>query len=442
MNLSPTTAPQPGDRLVLVSHALCPYVQRAAIALREKAVPFDRVDIDLARKPAWFLALSPLGKTPLLLVPRGAGFEPLFESAVICDFLDETVEPRLHPADALERARHRAWIEVASATLNQIWQFYTARDAAALEARRRELAERFAQVDAALGDGPWFAGQEFSLVDAAFAPVFRYFEVFDGFFDAQVMAAAPRVRRWAAALAQRASVRDAVAHDYTQALRAFVERQHGELARLSRRARDAAVSTAAAPSVPRHDVYGPIHKALRLLMTRALVRWGSVDVDEEQDLSDAMAELDRMLLVSRLHLAHEHRHVHPALEAAQPGVAQQAAKEHQAHREALDALAGDMRALRSAARHDRERIARQLYRALARFVADDLLHMAHEETAHNAALWSHYSDEELQALEDRIVADTEPASLQLVMTSMLPALNPAERAALRCEAPQPLPTTT
>ena len=46
----------------LVSHHLCPYVQRAVIALREKQVPFERIDIDLANKPEWFNALSPLGK--------------------------------------------------------------------------------------------------------------------------------------------------------------------------------------------------------------------------------------------------------------------------------------------------------------------------------------------------------------------------------------------
>ena len=45
--------------LVLVSHALCPYVQRAAIVLREKGVPFERRDIDLANKPDWFLRISP-----------------------------------------------------------------------------------------------------------------------------------------------------------------------------------------------------------------------------------------------------------------------------------------------------------------------------------------------------------------------------------------------
>ncbi len=53
----------------LVSHHLCPYVQRVAIALREKAVPFERRDVDLAHKPAWFTDISPLGKVPLLYQP-------------------------------------------------------------------------------------------------------------------------------------------------------------------------------------------------------------------------------------------------------------------------------------------------------------------------------------------------------------------------------------
>ena len=50
-------------KLKLISHKLCPDVQRAVIALTEKGVPFERIDIDLANKPEWFLAISPLGKT-------------------------------------------------------------------------------------------------------------------------------------------------------------------------------------------------------------------------------------------------------------------------------------------------------------------------------------------------------------------------------------------
>ena len=84
-------------RLKLISHRLCPYVQRAVIALTEKRVAFERIDIDLAHKPDWFLELSPLGKTPVLQV----GEMPIFESAVILEYLEET-EPRpLHPADPL-----------------------------------------------------------------------------------------------------------------------------------------------------------------------------------------------------------------------------------------------------------------------------------------------------------------------------------------------------
>ena len=52
--------------LTLISHHLCPYVQRAVISLIEKNVPFERVDVDPADKPEWFTAISPLGKTPVL----------------------------------------------------------------------------------------------------------------------------------------------------------------------------------------------------------------------------------------------------------------------------------------------------------------------------------------------------------------------------------------
>lgn len=54
--------------ITLVSFALCPYVQRAAIVLAEKNVPFTRIDVDLDDKPDWFRAISPLGKVPLLQI--------------------------------------------------------------------------------------------------------------------------------------------------------------------------------------------------------------------------------------------------------------------------------------------------------------------------------------------------------------------------------------
>lgn len=200
--------------MTLVSHALCPYVQRVAITLHEKGLHFERRDVDLARKPDWFLALSPTGKTPLLLVDS----TPIFESSVICEYLEDIHDPRLHPQDPLIRARHRAWIEFASTVLASIGALYSAPTDAVLSEKARALRRLLERVDSELGDGPYFAGAAFSIVDAAFAPAFRYFDVIDvaglAFFGGL-----PKLAQWRRELAARASVQQAVAPDYADRLR-------------------------------------------------------------------------------------------------------------------------------------------------------------------------------------------------------------------------------
>jgi glutathione S-transferase len=222
-------------QLTLVSHLLCPYVQRAAIALHEKGVAFERVVIDLANKPAWFTAISPLGKVPLLRVPRPEGTETvLFESTVICEYLEETQSgARLHPEDPLVRAEHRAWMEFGSAILSDLWGYETTRDADVFEQKRFAIAAKFERIEASLQEGPYFAGQRFSLVDAVFAPIFRYFDVFDEISDTHVFDATPKVRAWRQALAARPSVRDAVVPEYARHLRDFLARHQAHFLTLA-----------------------------------------------------------------------------------------------------------------------------------------------------------------------------------------------------------------
>ncbi len=217
--------------LRLVTHHLCPYVQRPIIALTEKGVAHERTTIDLADKPAWFQAISPLGKVPLLLVDERTA---LFESAVICEFLEETAPGmRLHPEDPVERARHRAWIEFASATLNSIAGFYSTPDVAAYDAKRADLAGKVAWLEGALAARPYFAGERFSLVDAAFGPVFRYFDTFEATLPPlDVLDGAPKVRAWRAALAARASVQGAVTANYPERLAAFLRARRSYLSSL------------------------------------------------------------------------------------------------------------------------------------------------------------------------------------------------------------------
>lgn len=214
--------------LTLVSHTLCPYVQRAVIALTEKGVPFERKDVDLSNKPDWFKKISPLGKTPVLVV----GEQPIFESAVIVEYLEETAPNPLHPQDALSRADHRAWIEFGSAILNDISGFYNAKDAESFEAKRAQIAERFARLETRVKAAPWFDGESFSLVDAVFGPVFRYFDTFErfgtfGFFDET-----PKVRRWRETLSARPSVQKAVSPAYPELLTEFLKRRGSYLSGL------------------------------------------------------------------------------------------------------------------------------------------------------------------------------------------------------------------
>jgi glutathione S-transferase len=219
-------------RLKLISHKLCPYVQRAVIALTEKGVPFERIDIDLANKPDWFLAISPLGKTPVLQV----GDTAIFESAVILEYLEETRPKPLHPADPLTRAEHRGWIEFGSTILNDIAGFYSASDKATFAAKTAQLEQRFARLESRVAALPWFDGEEFSLVDAVLGPVFRYFDVFDGIADFGILAGKPKLARWRKALAARPSVRTAVSADYPALLRDFLNRRNSWLSQLQGRA--------------------------------------------------------------------------------------------------------------------------------------------------------------------------------------------------------------
>ncbi|TCU13573.1 glutathione S-transferase family protein [Rhizobium sullae] len=223
------------NKLTLVSHHLCPYVQRAAIALIEKGVPFERRYVDLSAKPDWFLAISPLGKVPLLVVRQEDETEAaLFESAVICEYLEET-QPGvpLHPADPLTRARHRGWIEFGSSILSDLWGFETAKDAITYQTKRQMLIEKFRRVEAELGAGPFFAGPAFSLVDAVFAPVFRYFDVFDAIAPSGIFEDLPRVTEWRKTLAGRQSVKEAVMEDYADRLMVFLKNHDAWLLKLA-----------------------------------------------------------------------------------------------------------------------------------------------------------------------------------------------------------------
>lgn len=211
--------------LHLMSHALCPYVQRAAISLTEKGITFKRTDIDLANKPDWFLEISPLGKTPVLSVDQ----QSIFESAAILEYLEETQPKPLHPDDPMTRAQHRGWIEFGSATLNDIAGFYATKDADVFEAKIAALSAKFTRLEEQLASGPYFSGTKFTVVDAVFGPIFRYFDTFDQISDYGILTGKVKVQAWRKALAARSSVQGAVSSQYPDLLWSFLQNRKSHL---------------------------------------------------------------------------------------------------------------------------------------------------------------------------------------------------------------------
>lgn len=186
---------------------------------------------------------------------------------------------------------------------------------------------------------------------------------------------------------------------------------------------------AAAPA-PRHDIYAFIHKGLRAALGETLAAAGRLDVGDAEDVAQATAQVRALLDLCEHHLENEERELHPALERRRPGSAARTAGDHVHHVAAIAQLRGLADALDAGAGAARAQAAAALYRALALFVADNLEHMNVEETQNNAVLWAEYTDEEIRAIEQRIVASHTPDELAAALRWMVPSMAPVERANL------------
>ncbi len=209
----------------LISFKTCPFVQRAAITLGYKNVEHKITFIDLAEPPEWFLEISPLGKVPVLKVDG----EVLFESAVINEYLDEITGGDLQPKDPLARAKNRAWIEVASNMLGNSYMMKTATDQENYEKYRDQLVSHLHRVENRLGNGPWFNGEQFSLADTAFAPLFAHDAVANYRFSVIDSATMPKVDAWSKRLLALPAVKKSVVAEFEDLYLAALERGNSYL---------------------------------------------------------------------------------------------------------------------------------------------------------------------------------------------------------------------
>jgi len=192
-------------RHLLVSFKTCPWVQRAAIVLREKQVEFEFRHIDPDNRPDWFLAISPHRKVPVLRLDDRIS---LFESNAIAEFLDETIAPRLHPEDPVARAMNRAWTDYVPTFAAAVTATAYADSEAEFDKAAAGIPVPFERLEKALekqASGPFFNGGHYSLVDAAYAPFLQRYVFLDRVRRLGHLERFPRLAAWTEALLARPS---------------------------------------------------------------------------------------------------------------------------------------------------------------------------------------------------------------------------------------------
>ncbi len=213
-------------KYLLVSFKTCPWVQRAAIVLREKKIEFELRHIDPDNRPDWFLAISPHKKVPVLRLDDRIS---LFESNAIAEFLDETAAPRLHPEDPIARAVNRAWTDYVPTFVAMVTAGAYADTKADYDAATARIPVPFERLERALekqGSGPFFNGAGYSLVDAAYAPFLQRYFFLDRVRKLGHIENFPRLEAWAQALVARPSTHTFPPTEFEQFYRQAIKRRN------------------------------------------------------------------------------------------------------------------------------------------------------------------------------------------------------------------------
>ena len=193
-------------KYLLVSFKTCPWVQRAAIVLREKKVDFEFRHITSDNRPDWFKAISPHNKVPVVRIDDRVS---LFESNAICEYFDDTIQPRLHPQDPIQRALHRAWTDFLPTFGGAISGVVLAKTEADYAKAVAQIPGAFEKLEKALetqGAGPFFDGERFSMVDASYAPFLQRYTFLDRIRPLGHLEKFPRLTAWRDAVLARPTV--------------------------------------------------------------------------------------------------------------------------------------------------------------------------------------------------------------------------------------------
>jgi glutathione S-transferase len=209
--------------LELILFDFCPFAQRAAISLRQNDIPHTLTYLDPDKLPEWFEEVSPFGNVPILRVD---GKTTIFESSVINELVAMVSASQMLPADPVERSVCRSWIEFGSTLLSQVTGMLSAHNEEEFSVKHADFQLNLQRLEDQLeGRGPYFSGDDFSLVDSTYAPLFMRMHYLNQYLPICGEGEYPRVMAWADKLLQLDSVKQSVPKDFAEIYSAFIKRR-------------------------------------------------------------------------------------------------------------------------------------------------------------------------------------------------------------------------
>ena len=196
------------DPIKIYSSARCPYAQRTRMLMIEKEIPFELTEVDLRNKPDWFLAVSPYGKVPVI-VDDG---QTIYESAIINEYLDEKYKSiPMMPEEPVERAKARIWMDYCTnkyLTLSRKLLVDHGNEELQTE-NKKKMKESLLYIEKECfeknANGPFWLGNNISLVDLHYAPFFERFGAFKELFGVEWPEECIKISDWWSAIQKRDS---------------------------------------------------------------------------------------------------------------------------------------------------------------------------------------------------------------------------------------------
>jgi len=185
-------------KLQFYNNDVCPFAYRVRLTLAEKKISYENIEIDLQNIPADYYQISPAGKVPLIK----HGEDIIWESAVINEYLEDVFPERpLLPASMIQRAKARLWIDYCNTTFQPNYcglvfelDEYESRH----EAIRQQLNEALDYMEQGLAEssGPYWLGEDISLVDLTYYPFFEHAPVLTHYRDFELDQKYQSLFRW------------------------------------------------------------------------------------------------------------------------------------------------------------------------------------------------------------------------------------------------------